>query len=187
MNEYVYWAISHLGAWSLILLAAYAIGHRLLRRFQFDTPAERVAFTMVLGLGVWGLLLFAVGEVGLLYDEVIIGLTVIGALWALIQLAGSWRKATRLKPRQLREYLSLRGAAQLILMGLFFGYWVLLLVTTQYPPFHWDATSHHLPLAREFLSQHRIVALMGSPHPVMPALNHMLFAWGMSLKDDVLA
>ena len=28
---------------------------------------------------------------------------------------------------------------------------------------------------------------MGSPHPVMPALNHMLFAWGLALKDDILA
>lgn len=187
MNEYISWAITHLGAWCLILLAAYAIGRTLLHRFQFDSLAERVAFTLVLGLGACALMLFALGLVGLLYVGVVVSLTVIGALAALIQLAGSWRKAPRLNLRRPSEYFSLRGAALILLIGLLFGYWVLLLVTTQYPPFHWDATSHHLPLAREFLSQHRIVALMGIPHPVMPALNHMLFAWGLALKDDVLA
>jgi len=187
MNEYISWAITHLGAWCLILFAAYAVGQRLLRRYQFDSLAERVAFTLGLGLGSCALLLFALGLVGLLYEGVILGLTLVAALGAIIQLAGSLRKAPRLNLQRLREYYSLPSAAVVILIGLLFGYWLLLLVTTQYPPFHWDATSHHLPLAREFLAQHRIVALMGIPHPVMPALNHMLFAWGLALKDDVLA
>ncbi|MEN3331096.1 MAG: hypothetical protein V7641_461 [Blastocatellia bacterium] len=187
MNEYISWAVTHLGAWSLILLAAYGVGRMLLRRLPFDSLAERMAFTLVLGLGTWALLLFALGLVGLLYEGVMLGLTVAGALYALAQLAGLRRNVSRLNWQRWREVYSLRGVALVSLIGLLFGYWILLLVTTQYPPFHWDATSHHLPLAREFLAQHRIVALMGIPHPVMPALNHMLFAWGLALKDGVLA
>src|SRR6185369_5692068 len=187
MNEYISWAVTHLGAWCLILLAAYGVGRILLRRFQFDSLAERAAFTLTLGLGSWALLLFALGLVGLLYRAVILGLTIAGALAALAQLAGSWRHVPGLNLQQWREVYSLRGAAIIALVGLLLGYWFLLLVATQYPPFHWDALSHHLPLAREFLTQHRIVALMGIPHPVMPALNHMLFAWGLALKDDILA
>lgn len=187
MSEYLSWAAEHLGAWCLILLASYGVGRILLRRTSFDSFAERFAFTLSLGLGTWALLLFALGLVRLLYPGVILGLTVAGALGALAQLAGPGSKLLRRGLKRCREFVSLRGAGIIALVGLLFGYWLLLLLTTQYPPFHWDAVSHHLPLAREFLLQHRIVALMGSPHPVMPALNHMLFAWGLALKDDVLA
>jgi hypothetical protein len=187
MKSYIGWAATHLGAWCLILLVSFGVGGTLLRRLRFASLAERVAFTLSLGLGSCALLLFALGLVGLLYEGVLLGLTIAGALAALIQLARSLRKAPRFNLQRWREYYSLRGVAIILLIGLLFGYWFLLLITTQYPPGHWDAISHHLPLAREFLARHRIVPLPGIPHPVMPALNHMLFVWGLALKDDILA
>ena len=67
------------------------------------------------------------------------------------------------------------------------GYWALLFLLTQYPPVHWDATSNHLVLAKTYLAQHRIVPVMGVAQPVVPALNHMFFVWGLALSDDVLS
>lgn len=187
MNEYIAWAVVHLGLWFLMLVVAFSLGRLLLRRIQFDSLAERVGFTLTAGFGVCALLLFALGLVGLLYEKVILGLTVAGSLAGLVQLALSRQLDLRKGWRRWREMSSLQTAAMIILVSLLLGYWSLLLITTQYPSIHWDATSHHLPLARAFLSEHRIVALMGIPHPVMPALNHMLFAWGLALKDEILA
>ena len=187
MKDYLAWAIVHLGLWFLMLLVAFGVGRMLLRQFQFDSLAEQLAFTLTVGLGSCALLLFGLGLAGLLYSEVILGLTVAGALGALVQFGRWWRKARPRDWQRWRAHNWRRRAAIGLLIGLPCAYWVLLLVTTQYPPGHWDATSHHLPLARGFLTHHRIIALMGSPHPVMPALNHMLFAWGLALKDDILA
>lgn len=187
MNEYLIWTVTHLGAWCLILLTAYGVGRPLLRNMEWDSLAGRAAFTLTLGLGVCGLLLFALGFAGLIYERLILWLTVAGAVAGLTQLARSWRHGPRWSRERLRAMVSVRGAAIVALGALAVAYWLLLLAMTQYPPGHWDATSHHLPLSREFLIEHRLVALMGSPHPVMPALNHMLFAWGMALKDDILA
>src|SRR5262249_32931452 len=44
-----------------------------------------------------------------------------------------------------------------------------------------------LVLARQYLIEHRVVALRGGAFPLLPALNHMLFAWAMALKDEILA
>ena len=82
---------------------------------------------------------------------------------------------------------SLQGAVTICLILVALVYWGLLLTATLYPPIQWDATSHHLVLCREYLAAHRIFAVMGIAHPVLPALNHMLFTWGMALQDDVLA
>jgi hypothetical protein len=82
---------------------------------------------------------------------------------------------------------SLRDLGIRFLLIIALAYWVLLLLLTQYPPYHWDAISHHLVLSREYLVEHRLVVMPGIPHPVLPALNHMLFTWALALKDEPLA
>lgn len=181
------WAIIHLGAWGIILLAAAGAGHIFLRKTPFHSFAERCVFTLSLGLGLWALALFGLGLAGILYRGVIIGLTIAsaaGTVLYLVRLYQSNRLPQLPSVKALRKPNGLLGGSLALLA---IGYWMLLLLLTQYPPVQWDATSNHLVLARTYLEQHRIVPVMGVAQPVVPALNHMLFAWGLAMRDDILS
>ena len=187
MLEYVFWSAFHFGAWGLMLLAAAGAGHIFLRKTTFHSVVERCVFTLALGLGVWALALFCLGLAGALYQEVILGLTSVSAAGTILYLV-------RLHKRSRPPFLPYLNAwrEQYRLLGISLGvlaaaYWVLLLFLTQYPPVQWDATSNHLVLARAYLEQHRIVPVMGVAQPVLPALNHMLFAWSLAMRDDILS
>jgi len=184
--EYVVWAVIHLGLWGLLLLSAAGIGELLLRRHTFDSTVERVVFTTALGLGSSAVIIFLLGLAGLMYRGVLIGFTIPSALFALVRLS---RGIKALPVRDLLSRLNTHPLRAVIVLTLFLGavgYWACLLVPTQYPPIAWDATDEHLVVPREFLAAHRPVAIMGIVMPVLPALNHTLFAWGMALGDDVL-
>jgi hypothetical protein len=184
---YVTWAIVHLGAWGLMLLAAAGTGHIFLRKTPFHSFVERGVFTLSLGLGLWALLFFSLGLAGALYRGVILGLTVASAAGTVLYLVRLWKsKRLPLLPslEALREPYQLLAAS---LAFLVIAYWTLLLLLTQYPPVQWDATSNHLVLAKAYLEQHRIVPVMGVAQPVVPALNHMLFVWGLAIRDDILS
>ncbi|HEY7546427.1 MAG TPA: glycosyltransferase family 39 protein, partial [Blastocatellia bacterium] len=179
MLESIIWVILHLLALALIVLAAFGVGRLMLGRVNFHSPLERATFTIAVGLGAIGLALFFFGLAGALYSGVIFALTAAGNLSALIFLA---RQREQIKST-LRSLTLAR--ASLILLGLFC--WAFVLWPTFFPPNEWDATSNHLLLAREYLSTHTITVPEGIPHPVLPALNHLLFTWGMAIKDDILA
>jgi len=173
-----------------MLLSAFGAGGVFLHKYHFHTLMERLVFTLALGMGVWALALFALGLCGALYSGVIWGLTIVSAsatVFYLIRVGRgqallsslsslSWKE--RMRPRRLLVF----GVAALAL-----AYAGALLLAAQYPPLHWDALAGHLVIARQYLIEHRVVALRGGAFPLLPALNHMLFAWAMALKDDILA
>jgi len=185
---YVTWAVVHLGAWGLILLAAAGAGHIFLRKTPSKSFAERCAFTLSLGLGLWALAFFSLGLAGALYPAVIFGLTIAGAAATVLYLIRVWKSNRLPLLPSIRPFP--RGPYQLLgasLAILVIAYWTLLLLLTQYPPVQWDATSNHLVLARTYLEQHRIVPVMGVAQPIVPALNHMLFVWGLAIRDDIVS
>jgi hypothetical protein len=186
--EHVAWTLVRLGLWGGILLAAAGIGHVLLRRNTFASTIEQAVFTLALGLGTSGVIIFLLGLAGLMYTGVFIAITIPWTIVAVVSLAREF------KVRRIRESLTrLRASSpsavafKAILFAAGFGYWLCLLATTQYPPTGWDSTDEHLVVAREFLAAHRPVALPGIIEPVLPNLNHVLFAWGMALKEDIIA
>ncbi len=202
LYQYSAWGISHLGLWSLMLLSAYGVGGVFLRKCNFNSAIERVVFTLASGLGLCGLGLFVLGLCGALYAGVIWGLTIAAAAapvfyfisylirggrgrWFASSLSSSlssylagltWKEV--LRPRRLL-------VAGVAAVGL--AYAGIMLLAAMYPPMHWDAIAGHLVLARQYLIEHRVVALREGAFPLLPALNHMLFTWAMALKDDVLA
>lgn len=187
MNELIVWIILHLGCWSLMLLAAGGLGHIFLRKYQFNSFVERLVFSLSLGLGLWALLIFVLGISRLLYTNLIFGLTVAAALGTALYLL-LWRKAYRsIRFPGWKTFSSLHGIASFLLVLLVIVYCGFLLLFTMYPPVQWDAISHHLVLCREYLAAHRIYAVMGIPFPVLPALNHTLFTWGLALQDEIAA
>lgn len=185
--EYLTWFAIHLGALGLMLLAAGGLGSVFLRKHSFHSALERLVFTITLGLGLWALLIFALGLLGLLYRGVILGMTAASALGTVLYLIrssrGQWLQGMRSKEGGRRSHKWLM--APLVLVGV--SYWGLLLWVTQYPPINWDSTMYHLVLARQYLIEHRLVIHTGITFPALPALNHALFSWAIALKDDVLA
>src|SRR6266480_3154643 len=186
MVDYFFFMISHIVGLLSMLMASAGLGWVFLKRFRFNSGVEATVFATALGLGLWALLFFCLGLLGLLYIGLIKSLTAVGGLgfvWLLVNryksrgvpLLKQWRTAS--VPRKLLVFL-------ILLVG--FSYWTLIFQLPQYPPAFWDATGYHLPLAKEFLAQHRIVPHPGVVFPVVLALNHMLFAWAFAIKDGVL-
>ena len=183
----VVWVLVHIGGWGLIVLAAGGLGHFFLRKLHFDSVLERLVFTAAFGLGVWALVFFALGLVGVLYREVILALTAIGAFASLFYITGSYRSPRLSDFSRWKRCLRLRRLITVGVIIVALGYWALLLQLPEYPPIAWDSTAYHLVLAREYVTQHRVVPHEGITLPVVPALNHMLFAWALSVQDDILA
>jgi hypothetical protein len=185
--KYIAWTVVHLGLWGLMLVSAAGIGRVLLRRHSFASAVERVVFTIALGLGSVALIVFLLGLLGLMYRWLLVGLTI---PWALLTVMNMTRE---LKVSALPDLLKRqtahpsRAVAMTLALLVGTGYWICLLVSTQYPPVAWDSIDEHLIVARQFLALHRPVALLGIIEPVLPNLNHVLFAWGMALRDDIMA
>ena len=185
--RYVVWTVVHLGLWAFILVAAAGIGRILLTRLRFNSLIERIVFTLAVGLGTAAFILFLLGVVRLAYRGVLIGITI---AWGLISVINFAREINIPRIRDFLSRLTSRPFRAVIMLVLFItvvGGWVCIMSGALYPPTAWDATDEHLLVAREFLAAHRPVALPGIVLPVLPALNHTLFAWGMALKDDILA
>src|SRR5262245_9180675 len=192
LYNYLAWGVSHLGLWLLMLLSAYGAGNVFLRKCHFITFAERLAFTLGLGMGLVALALFVLGLCGALYAGVIWGLTIAAAVGTVLYLFRQARLSVSLSPRLFvslswKDYLQRRRLLVYGVAAVALAYAGLLLLAAWYPPMHWDALAGHLPIARQYLIEHRVVALRGGAFPLLPALNHMLFAWAMALKDDILA
>jgi len=166
------WALAHGGAWALMLLAAGALGSACVSRLRFASSEERAVFALAAGLGLWACGLFALALCGALYRPAIWALTVAGAaagIWRWWRAGVAWRR-DRWRP--------------VVILGLAAVPSILL---AQYPPTQWDAIANHLFLARDYLEAHRLTAPAGIAQPVLPTLNHMLFAWALALGDEALA
>src|SRR5215510_6364253 len=90
---YLLWSIAHLACLGLMLLCAAGLGNVLLRKYRFDNLAERLTFTIALGLGLCSILLFFLALLGFLYQSLIWVLTLSGALAVALKYAHKTRTA----------------------------------------------------------------------------------------------
>ena len=173
----------NIAALAIMLLAAFGAGHLLTRRIRFATRLEQGVFTTALGLGVCALALLGLAVAGVLYEPVVASATIAGAILVLIRFG---RRAGRLLAAAGTAGRGRYPIVAIVLATLLCQYWLLSMVTTQYPPILWDSTAYHLTLARTYLDTHQMTAPPGLIFPVVPALNHVLFAWALSMGGDVL-
>ncbi len=185
--QFLIWIISHQGFFALMILTAIGVSNPLLRRIKFHSPLERFVYTLAVGFGIIGYLLFLLGLAGLLYREVIITGTIIGSFFAFLTFIHSHRGRWKESLHRWKETCRPKGTMQIGLVFCAAGFWLLLLLLTQYPPMNWDATMYHLVLSRQYLIEHQITPQTGVVFPVLPILNHLLFTWALALKDDILA
>jgi hypothetical protein len=166
----------------VLLLAAYLPGRALAGAVPFASRAERIAVSLALGLVAESTLAFGLGLAGWFTPAAAgIGL----ALLQLPAMALRRRRAAQ-RPGASSSWLSappLRAAAVgatlgLLLLGAF------LATLALYPPLGFDATTYHLPAAREMVESHRLPWLPDSRLPVFPQVNELLFALTLLAGDD---
>ena len=188
MVLYVYlkWALSHLFVWAVMMLAAGGLGAAALRSYRFHSRMERMVFALAVGLGLWSTIIFCLGLAGLIYKQVIWPITLIAALGTLLAPAGRWR-AIRLSLKLPEQKPDLRLIALWALALITLGYVLFLGTRALYPPTQWDAISNHLVIARQYLIDHRLVIVRGTPNQIIQPLNHLLFTWALALNDDLTA
>src|SRR5215470_656707 len=144
LYKYVAWSVTHLGLWSLMLLSAFGAGAVFLRKLQFHNPAERLVFTLALGMGLWALALFVLGLCGALYVGVIWGPTTAAAAATVFYLIHNQSLRLSVSP-SWKEYLRPRRLMVFGVAALALAYAGLLLLAASYPPMHWDALAGRLP------------------------------------------
>ena len=160
----------------LVLLAlgatAWVAGRVVLRRFPLEAGAERLAVPMVLGLAVLGMLVFALGLLGLLARGPLLAL-LIG-----VHLVGlrAWREIAR-GGRAVLADPRLRAAA----VGLIAASAPFFLLAL-YPPTAFDETMYHLPYAQAFADTGGVPFLPDLRFPVFPQLGEVLWAAVLALS-----
>lgn len=178
------WVAAHLLSLCLLVAIAFTIGDLFLRRVPFASTIERAIIAIALGFGTASLALLCLGVAGLLYSQIILGLTVTGALGA------AWRLAVPSTVLAVKDVVArARGMSvwyKFVTLAIAV-YWLLLFLPALYPPIQWDATTYHLVLARQYLEAHSIQVDLGIHWPIVPLLNQLLFAWAMAILDDELA
>jgi hypothetical protein len=154
-------AIQRLAVVLLFSGVAYGIGHRLVRRVDFDSFEEELSVCTGLGLGVLSLVLFSMGLFGLIRwvpALVLLAALVAAALhpWQCLLRRIRDKRPWRLGPKQWLSYALL--AAPIAPMA----------VAALYPPHFWDAIMYHLPFAKAFVQEHRIVTTPYLRYAVSP-------------------
>lgn len=171
--------LKHLVFISALCLTSYLLGRRVTPRFVWHSLAEKAVFSIGLGLGLMSGLVFLAGITGHLRSSLLaFGIALIiltsfgvgGELWDDLKLV--YRRAVE-QPRKMRLWVVF---AMLLVPAA---------ILALYPPTAFDATMSHLPLVKQYLRDGQI-----SPAPflrwsVLPQIQHMLFALGMLLCDDI--
>lgn len=171
--------LKHYVALAILLLPAWAVGRRLLRRVPFPSEPERHVVAIAVGLGSLATALMCLALLHLFRPGWILGLALASQIFAWT----SWRDA----PGMLRRWLSseVDGRTVLLVVGLaLLG--APLLVLPLYPPFDVDAVVFHLPFARAIAESHTITFFEDLRYPVAPALMEIQHAVALDFGDHLL-
>jgi len=172
----------------LILILAAGLGLKLLRFFHLEdlTTLELTVFTVPIGLGVLAYGILALGLIGYLRLETLVGWLLLTAFIAhhewqdiiqrspslLRRLLTSWQRLSRIE----RTFFLLAG-----------GILVVALLNALTPPWGYDALMYHLQAPRLFLAAGRIHLLPEIWQANGPLTLEMLYTLGLALGSDVFA
>ena len=138
-----------------ITAIAAAFARRLLGRFEpeFDSVGERLVFEAALGLGMLGLLIFALGALQLFYLPSFLVLLLLMAVLSWRALSGVVSDAFS----GLRSLRKLQWKAEtMIAGGILAAIGFFALIRALAPPIgdDWDSLAYHLAIPKLFLKHH---------------------------------
>jgi hypothetical protein len=158
----------------------FCVGRRLSRSLSlgFASVAEEMAISIMLGVGIVGLLIFALGMAGLfkplpigLLFLLLIGLTSGEGRHLLQTLNEGARRNLFAKERRLFGWL-------------FVGLLILLVMRAALPPHAVDEAIYHLAAPKDFVQAGRLAPLFDNFSGNMPALPHMFYVVCLIAKAD---
>ncbi|HLB65811.1 MAG TPA: hypothetical protein VJJ46_13290 [Anaerolineales bacterium] len=158
-----------------ILTAAGGLGRRLAGQLHPDRLCA-LSLQASLGLGVFSLVLLALGVAGAIYPWVA-WLILLAALILFARSARGWLAGWL---ELLREWRAASGFVRTV-MALIAVVLAVSLMEALAPPIHFDALVYHLTLPQEFVRAHGIAATGGSPYWGMPLGTEMLYTWALAL------
>ncbi len=177
----------------LLLYLAFALGSRLLRKFNF-AGAQRVAFSTSLGLAFFSAGAFVLSAVHVL---------TLKAIWALLIVLGLWLLPDAVPNYEfLRRQLSsawaffkeqFRHRFSMVLSVLFLALLLLQFLSAFAPPTsaepgpkEWDSLVYHFSVAKIYAAHHGFVFL-DFPHANWPMAIELLHAVSMVMDSVILA
>lgn len=163
-----------------ITAVAFCVGRRSARSLSlsFVSVAEELAVSVMIGVGVIGLLMFGLGLVGMLAPlpvSLALGLLVVLSrregltLYAVIKQGIAAATAT-----WLRRALSLMFCALV----------AVLILRAMTPPHDFDEAIYHLPATKSFIDHERVYPLVDNSLGNMPFLIQMIYAICLMAKTD---
>ncbi len=159
-----------------IALVALGLGRPLLSLFSITQQSflDELIFALGLGFGILGLLVLALGLMGLLQTTVLVFVLSVLTLLTIRPSLGYLRQAPRPRPGGL--------IALFLILVLLLSLTLALLPATS-----WDGLFYHLNGPKLYLEAGRIASGINIPHLNFPFLLEMLFVLGMAIRSDATA
>lgn len=166
--------------WVVIGIAANNLISKFFKATNFIAPnlALSLLFNYVSGTILFTLLLFIFGLCGVFYFQTIItGLLVL----TLVSIVYLWRYGFLGRHSYDDLWPQLKTLAPILAL------WLAFLVVPYAPVNRWDDAAYHLPYARYFVEQHAILINPYLLYPYLPQHTHLLYAFALLLRDEILA
>lgn len=164
----------------LLFVLAGALGHRVLRAFEWTSPLEALVVQIGVGYGMIAFVVFALGFLGLVQPPVFWVLVLAGLLVLFRDVHALWVQARSIK-------LSRVGRGERAL-ALFLAFSLALaLVFALTPPTGWDGIQYHLVFPKLALEAGRFTIPPDNLSLSNPSLVELLFLAAMGLGSDSAA
>ena len=167
------------------LLCSYILGKSILKNFCFFSKVEDFAFAIVTGWAILALLMMLLGFWGLFRPVILFttfAVIFIASLLSIVLDKGvEFCRPALLLRNPIDNGLTLSVFVFIIL------YFILLFYISLYPITEWDAIMYHLPVAKEFVFQGRIVPMPFIRFPVGPQLTELFFSLALFFNNPLLA
>jgi 4-amino-4-deoxy-L-arabinose transferase-like glycosyltransferase len=166
-----------------LALLSFGVGRYVCERLavEFSGVAEELAFSVLMGAGVIGAGVMALGLVGLLKAATVAPLLFIFLLLSI-------RQRGKLKALLSRGMNELTDAKWLIAVALLFALWIASpLLRAATPPYSPDEGIYHLAIPKLFVEQNRIFPTYDNFSGNLPMLIHMHYAICLMARAEIAA
>jgi hypothetical protein len=169
----------------LFYLTGYAATRRLAPLPLGAAPEEKAALRLVVGVAIWGTLLFALAALQRLRPAPIAAVGAAAAVWALWSV---WKeRARRADPAESGRSIVPRDPLAILLLAVVAVALAALWAQTLRPIVAWDADVYHLTVPRLYLEHGGFRRIPFNVYSNWPLAVQLLYALAMVVKDYVLA
>jgi hypothetical protein len=164
-----------------LLAVAFCVGRRSARwlSLSFANRAEEISFSSMMGVGLIGLAVLALGLARMLTPLPV-------TLLLALLIALSWREGFTLLAAIKQSARSVQASrTRLALTILFAALIAVLMMRALAPPHAYDEAIYHLPATESFVDHGRIYPLVDNAAGNMPFLMQMVYALCLMAKTDI--